>query len=127
MRKDQNNSIDLVARQIKSAYVCSGAWRGGRHMDNLLSYTAFNTIMPPNGPSCSRFNNENGWAFYAAQSNHTGGVNVGILDGSVQFVSDSIDVGTMPDQMAHNKTAASPIGVWGALGTIAGGETKAAF
>ena len=122
-----NNSVDLVEKRIKSEYVCNNAWRGGRHMDNLLSYTAFNTIMPPNGPTCSRFDNENGWAFYAAQSNHTGGVNIGMLDGSVQFISDTIDVGAMPSQMDHNKAGISPIGAWGALGTIAGGESKAAF
>jgi hypothetical protein len=78
--------------------------------------------MPPNGPSCSRQNNEDGWAFYAAQSYHPGGVNVGAVDGGVHFISDSINCGTMPSQMAHNKNGVSPIGVWGALETIDGAE-----
>jgi type II secretory pathway pseudopilin PulG len=119
-----NLAIDLVNKKIKSEYVASGTWRGGRHFDRLLSYTAFNTIMPPNGPSCNRFNNEDGWAFLSAQSNHTGGVNTGALDGSVHFVSDSVNVGTMPGQMDHNKSGISPMGVWGALGTINGQESQ---
>jgi prepilin-type N-terminal cleavage/methylation domain-containing protein len=118
-----NLAIDHAAKTIKSDYAASGTWRGGRYTDRLLSYTAFNTIMPPNGPSCSRQNNENGWAFYAAQSYHTGGVNVGAVDGSVHFISDSISCGAMPSQMAHNKNGVSPIGVWGALGTINGAES----
>jgi prepilin-type N-terminal cleavage/methylation domain-containing protein len=117
-----NLAIDNATKTIKNAYVASGTWRGGRYTDRLLSYTAFNTIMPPNGPSCSRFNNEDGWAFLAAQSYHTGGVNVGAVDGSVHFISDSINCGAMPSQMDHNKNGISPIGVWGALGTIDGAE-----
>jgi len=42
----------------------------------------------------------------AASSMHPGGVNLGLLDGSVQFISDSID-----------------FRVWHAYGSIAGGET----
>jgi len=42
----------------------------------------------------------------ASRSRHSGGVQVGMCDGSVQFVSETID-----------------LTVWQALGTIAGGET----
>jgi prepilin-type processing-associated H-X9-DG protein len=38
-------------------------------------------------------------------SRHPGGANVGMLDGSVKFMKDSVNLGT-----------------WGALGTKAGGE-----
>ena len=120
-----NNAIDQANRQLNGP--ASNMWRGGRHMDRLISYTTFNTIMPPNGPTCSRTNAEDAWGFYTAQSYHTGGVNVGIIDGSTHFVSDSVDVGTMPSQMAHNKSGTSPMGAWGALGTIDGSESKNAL
>lgn len=44
-----------------------------------------------------------------AQSNHSGGVNVGFLDGSVKFVKDSVS-----------------LNVWGAIATKAGGEVVSA-
>lgn len=86
-------------------------------------YVAFNTILPPNSPSCSH---TIAWgdgdpAILPPTSNHTGGVNAAMSDGSVQFFSSSIDSGdlTVPASVA---TGASPYGVWGALGTKAGGE-----
>jgi prepilin-type N-terminal cleavage/methylation domain-containing protein len=118
-----NLAIDHATRTIKSTYVADRIWRGGRYTDRVIFYTAFNTIMPPNGPSCSRFNDDSSWAFLTAKSYHTGGVNVGAVDGSVHFISDSINCGSMPSQMAHNKNGPSPIGVWGALGTIDGAES----
>ena len=54
-------------------------------------------------------------------SQHTGGVNVTMADGSVHFFSSSIDTGdlSVPAFAAFGR---SPYGVWGALGTKAGGE-----
>ncbi|MDR2706205.1 MAG: DUF1559 domain-containing protein [Planctomycetaceae bacterium] len=53
-------------------------------------------------------------------ANHSGGVNAGMLDGSVRFISDTIDCnGASSGQVTSGK---SPYGVWGALGTPAGGE-----
>ena len=46
----------------------------------------------------------------ASRSRHPGGVNVGMCDGSVQFVADTVG-----------------IAVWQALGSIAGDEPVAAF
>jgi prepilin-type N-terminal cleavage/methylation domain-containing protein len=118
-----NNAIDLVTRSIKSTYVANGLWRGGRHLHCQPSYLAFSTIIPPNGPSCARSNSDGTWGFFTAQSNHTGGVNTGFLDGSIHFVSDGVDTGSMPTQLPHNKAGKSPMGVWGAMGTIDGGES----
>ena len=86
-------------------------------------YVAFNTILPPNGPSCS----ENiAWgdgapALLPPTSNHTGGVNASRADGSVAFYSNSIDTGNLTVG-AQAAVGFSPYGVWGALGTKAGGE-----
>jgi prepilin-type processing-associated H-X9-DG protein len=87
-------------------------------------YVAFNTILPPNGPSCS---SAIAWgdgapALLPPTSYHTGGVNATRADGSVSFISDNIDTGNLT-RSAQSAVGFSPYGVWGALGTKAGGET----
>jgi prepilin-type processing-associated H-X9-DG protein len=83
----------------------------------------FITAMPPNGPHCLTDNN-NGrhYAMVNASGYHNGGVNSVFCDGSVHFISDNIQT----DLSAVRPTTLSgrsPYGVWGALGTIAGGES----
>ena len=61
---------------------------------------------------------------YTTTSYHNGGVNVGMLDGSIRFISDTIDTNGLPDiKTGVNLTGKSPLGVWGALCTPNGGET----
>lgn len=95
-------------------------------------YNAFHTILPPNSPSCgSEYN-----ALMSASSYHSGGANTVFADGSVHFISDTINAGN--PSLGHvingtrknfdNKTVVSgpsPYGIWGALGTCQGGETTA--
>ncbi|MDR1963007.1 MAG: DUF1559 domain-containing protein [Planctomycetaceae bacterium] len=65
-----------------------------------------------------------------ASSYHPGGVNVVLGDGSVRFVSETIDMGT--DNSFPNVTTTpvgevsgdSPFGIWGAMGSRNGGEAK---
>jgi prepilin-type processing-associated H-X9-DG protein len=68
----------------------------------------YSHAQPPNKLNCF-FSNETApqddHTLIGPQSKHPGGVNVGFLDGSVKFIKDSVN-----------------IGVWGALGTKAGGE-----
>ena len=67
-----------------------------------------------------------GWMFLSANSNHSGGVNCVMTDGSVRFVSETVDCGSLSGTHKPREyfSKASPFGVWGALGTISGGETK---
>ena len=97
---------------------------GLRWADALTGYTTFSTILPPNSPSC--YLNAEGRAMMSATSNHTGGVNAVRFDGSVGFVSDTISAITAgrPNSLAV-ASGMSPYGVWGAIGSINGGESVA--
>jgi prepilin-type processing-associated H-X9-DG protein len=55
---------------------------------------------------------------------HQGGVNTGFADGSTRFIVDTIDTGNTGTAISYNSTASSPYGVWGALGTRSGDESK---
>lgn len=93
---------------------------GYRWADGAVTYTGVTTILPPNGPSCLLTDNDWDIGILTPASRHAGGVNALLADGSVRFISESIDTG---DQHATPVTSGpSPYGVWGALGTRAGGE-----
>ena len=100
--------------------------RGGNWLEACVLQTGFHTIIPPNGPSCNKETAEAiRVGILAPTSNHTGGVNVGLADGSVQFVSDSVDTGGLP--MTRTGTylqGESKFGVWGAMGTPNGKESR---
>jgi prepilin-type N-terminal cleavage/methylation domain-containing protein len=103
----------------------AGNERGSRYLDGLVLYSGFVTVMPPNSPNCVRANSEIIWGLFTAQSNHTGGVNTGRVDGSVSFVSDTVETNGLPDsQNGRALTGESSYGVWGAMGTPSGGESK---
>jgi len=63
--------------------------RGSRWADGGGPFTQYNHYATPNArtPDCAGF--FGGWK--AARSRHTGGVNVGLADGSIRFVRDTID------------------------------------
>lgn len=105
-----------------------GGWsfRGHWLADGRPVCSGFCTVLPPNGPSCSNGSTDGGWAIVTASSNHSGGVNVCMADASCRFISDSIqtDLTTKTD-VAGPTSGPSPFGVWGALGTVSGGEIAA--
>lgn len=110
----------------------NGTWGGkGRIWSSTQQlYSTFFTILPPNSPTCRA--NDDAWVLTAASSNHTGGVNSVFADGSVHFVSETVDPGDINNHMgypdAHGNCAnfkgPSTFGVWGAIGTIDGAESK---
>ena len=117
-----NNILDVSAGLLTVTGTTNV--RGGRHLDRRIIYTAFNTILPPNAPSCAVNDDEGIWGMYPPQSYHTGGVNVGFFDGTVRFITDSIDTGGLPNIPRVAYQGESLLGVWGALGSIDGGENK---
>jgi hypothetical protein len=97
-------------------------------------YNGFNTILPPNSPSACADNNPSRH-IVSASSYHSGGVTVSKLDGAVAFVSETVDCGDLtkklnsvatgtPDTAKAYNGQQSIYGVWGAMGSIAGKESK---
>jgi prepilin-type processing-associated H-X9-DG protein len=98
---------------------------GRRWGDGSLALTCVVIAVPPNGPSCAQSSTNSERAGVAVSSFHTGGANVCLGDGSVRFVSDSINsltTGTLGQYRHYTATLPSEFGVWGALGTIRCGE-----
>jgi prepilin-type processing-associated H-X9-DG protein len=85
--------------------------RGNHWGTGAMGYTMFNTVIPPNYTKwsacrmdcCAQAEHAH---YQVANSNHSGGVNVLMSDGSVKFIKNSINWG-----------------VWWALGTRANSET----
>ncbi|MGN1064281.1 MAG: DUF1559 domain-containing protein [Thermoguttaceae bacterium] len=105
---------------------------GQRWADAQNPYTMFYTILPPNAPTCAK-SNENS-VITTASSYHSGGVNVCMGDGSVRFVSDTVDCGDQTNDLSsvvrdasrpQDYGGKSVYGVWGAMGSSSGGETVA--
>jgi prepilin-type processing-associated H-X9-DG protein len=86
----------------------------------MAFFTGFNTVLPPNSPSCEH-SGSNSYGIFSASSRHPNGVNVLFADGSIHFISSSINTGNLGT--AQVTSGPSPYGIWGALGTIGGGET----
>ena len=96
--------------------------RGNAAFCGIPVITGFNTILPPNSPNCQHAATITNWGIYAASSNHTGGVNTMFMDGSIQFISETVDAGL--NTLPRLTSGASNFGVWGALGTRNGGESR---
>ncbi len=100
---------------------------GQRAFDGAPPFTTVNTIIAPNGPSCKNGNDNqhDRDGIFTMTSQHTGGVQVLLCDGSVRFISDSIDTGNLA--ALGPKSGPSPYGIWGALGSVDGGEVLGEF
>lgn len=97
-------------------------YSGRRWADGIMQYSAFSSIMPPNSPSCVAWGtSEYNAGIFSMSSHHTGGAQVAMADGSVRFLSDSIDSGNQTASVYDNMST-TRFGVIGALGSISGGE-----
>jgi prepilin-type processing-associated H-X9-DG protein len=89
-----------------------------------MGFGGLTTNAPPNSPSCAWNSHDAQPGLYPPSSRHTGGVNAVMGDGSVRFISDTINVGNL-DATGTGLTGPSPYGVFGAMGTRTGGEVVA--
>jgi type II secretory pathway pseudopilin PulG len=104
-------------------------WKGSKWSAGHPSRTAFSTILPPNGPSCvSQSNDSQARTLNSASSQHSGDIVQNLfVDGSIRATSNTIDTGNLLNTTTPGKikdSGESDFGVWGALGTINGGEPK---
>jgi prepilin-type N-terminal cleavage/methylation domain-containing protein len=106
----------VLGTQVKGRF-------GSIWTDGQTEIVAFNTVLPPNSPSCigdSDPNADGASGVHSAGSFHPRGVDGLMADGSVRFFNQNIDTGNLGKQSPI--AGPSPYGVWGALGTREGRE-----
>ena len=119
----------LCLAQVCGTVFCNSS-RGdiscSRWADGGPVFTRCTTVLGPNKPNCT----QNSWdaedGLYDPQSRHNGGVHILLTDGAVRFASQNISTGNPtlpPADTAGGLNGQSPYGVWGALGSRAGGES----
>lgn len=84
--------------------------RGAKWINGHLADSMYNHFYGPNSKSPDCHNGYHNYALTAARSAHTGGVQVGLCDGSVRFISENINLST-----------------WRGLATRNGGEIPGEF
>ncbi len=121
-----DNRKELTDPTNVAPHVRGQFWNDGR--PRIMN---FQTVLPPNSASCAEMASHpgHGGGIMTVTSNHTGGVNCALGDGSVQFISETISSTTAGQEnydvaSKGDPTGQSPFGVWGALGSINGGESK---
>jgi hypothetical protein len=119
--------------------------RGTKGFGDGRCLATISTVLPPNNISCIYDDISTAdiqpasvhGAFMTATSYHPGGVSVCMGDGTVRFVSNTIDCGNQGFNLSTTTTGfalspkgqrepsgESPFGVWGAIGSINGGESR---
>ena len=129
--EDPNQCLDVVDSASPADY-CSSVQlsligRGGCWANGSAENSLFNTILPPGSPSCAVGGPFGADGIYSAGSEHPGGVNISMMDASVHYMTNTVDTGDMsqptPTRAQLSQTHfASPYGIWGSLGTVAGDE-----
>jgi len=125
----RNRPIECLAKASSGVFTRGSgnikAKFGNLWSDGQAERCAINTVIGPNGPACVNDGNGNAdstGTLLPPSSRHPGGVVVLFADSSVRFVSDGISTGNLA---AREVTSGpSPYGVWGALGSRAGGDAQ---
>jgi hypothetical protein len=120
--------VDPTTRRLTGGVRADFRPHTGRAWDGRPYFVGFATMVGPNGPSCHWGGVDGNEHMGTMSSWHPGGGHVGMVDGSTQFIDDSIDTGAQSiDDIATPGSRESPWGIWGALGSRAGGESVGDF
>ena len=115
------NGFYTSGTSVCGPWGCSSDAMGRRWVDGMNFDAAVTTVLPPNAASClSSATGNPASGIYTPSSYHPGGVLGTMADGSVRFIHETIDTGNLA--LGDVKSGPSPYGVWGALGSKAGGE-----
>ncbi|MGN6134449.1 MAG: DUF1559 family PulG-like putative transporter [Aureliella sp.] len=123
------NQPSLCLTKAAGPYYAAGVSVRGKFgslwTDGQPERVGFTTVLAPNAPGCSDNTALDGTAdavnvVIPPSSNHTGGVNAALADGSVRFISSSIDTGNL--NVAQTASGPSNYGVWGSMGSKNGGD-----
>jgi prepilin-type processing-associated H-X9-DG protein len=127
------NPMTCMQQRLGNGYVNGAALGcgdiGSRGISWILGSMACvgcNTVFAPNSIACG-YRAAHRWAVgcqsvMPPNSFHPGGVNGVMADGSVRFISETIETGTLTSPAPGS--GQSPYGVWGAMGSKDGGEAK---
>jgi hypothetical protein len=92
---ETNPATGCAAYKVGNLYSSSGNFN--RENDLLFSghihQGGFSTVLPPNSAFCLYNATGHTWGIISASSQHQGGVNAAKMDGSVVFVSETINCG----------------------------------
>lgn len=140
LAKRSGNEVSPIMSNASAGSNCR--WPGQAYGFGRTSVTAFIACLPPNSVSCNTHAGgtmpDEGASLLSASSYHPGGVNVALADGAVRYVSETIDAGDLTLSSADvrtktgiptasiTQTYTGPAiwGVWGAIGSRAGGESN---
>lgn len=117
-----NHGPSVSAAGVGSWYEMPG--RG--YATGYSTVTGFICMMPPNSPHCANQTYSLSTATLTLSSRHPGGANVAMADGSTRFISDTIHCGdpnVAPTGDYQTMIGESIYGVWGAMGSVNGGES----
>jgi prepilin-type N-terminal cleavage/methylation domain-containing protein len=114
-----SSGVYLATNGVMTARPAGVQW-----FDGYPAFTGVSTVLPPNSPSCSADNWGDTWGIFSASSNHVGGVNIAMADGTVRFIDSGINTGNLASPEVTS--GMSNFGVWGAMGSKSGAEPNAA-
>jgi prepilin-type N-terminal cleavage/methylation domain-containing protein len=128
--QDCLNTKGTAGNYVSGTYLSRSSPYVGNYPYNYFPVcNRFCTVLPPNSPSCVAGTSYQNGAMLSANAHHRGGVNAVLGDGSVRFitetinsVSNGVNLATLDSGNPNAVTGQSPFGIWGALGSIDGGE-----